>query len=435
MSEEKEIEKKEEEVKEEKMSEELEEEEEQKPFPMDALPEASQRAISAAMAAKYLQKALSEGEVSLPEAIILTSWLERQNSPNIDKTLALLRGKEEKLSLAEMMLLDSWLERKEERKLRANMLTPDQIKSLIEEVIEKKLSKPSETQFLESKFRELASEISGLREELNTIKKRFEQEEKQKEQMELINKFQEPLLNKIKEAEKRQSELEKRLEEISNKEVFTTTQAQSLTEDVSKLRKTLTEIKETAKLMGLKEPESIEKPPQSSYQNIPVSGSIPAWAVAIPQIINQIFENIEKRAETWLKSSTGESLIQLPQKPKREIPKIGEGKLLRIPPQKPETKPKPAEAEAPIKTVELKPVKVQIREIEKPAQPKTEPKQEKPAKKQEKKIYRCKECGETFDKPWKLASHVAKYHRKKKKKEESEPQRQAKNKSTTPTQS
>jgi len=136
-----------------------------------------------------MAKILGKEELSIGEAIILDSWLERKygKKTDIESIAQKLKGGE-KLSLAEMMLLDSWMERKFERR---NPLDSDKIVSQVvaklkeEGVIAKKEEMP-----------DWAKEIQKQQQE---ILQRLRKEEEEKQRKELIGKVVEEALAPYKE--------------------------------------------------------------------------------------------------------------------------------------------------------------------------------------------------------------------------------------------
>lgn len=363
---------------------------------IEALPPETQRAVTTAMVAKHLEKMLREGEVSLPEAILWASYLESKGKGE---------EKKEKMSWAEVLLFDSWLERKyrSQPQIDPEALTAKIISKLKEEGLIS-TSQPKQPD-------EMPEWAKELQRQQHEILERLSREEQVKKEHELIQKAQEPIKAELEKErlkqEAQQKELQKQIEMIQAQlqqlsQVF----QQMTTEGKDKqspnplkvIKETLTEIKETGKLIGLKEPEEV-KSSSSNFEGIPVSGSVPAWAVAIPKIVQSIFAEIEKRAELWLKPSQ-EKLIKVPLPPVEFQPPQP---LIKLPKQPVAEK---VELMPPPPPPPPKEVKMEV----------TPPKLKK---------YQCKECLAEFEKPYQLAAHVKKFHKKEKPQEgETEPRNQ-----------
>jgi len=278
------------------------------------------------------------------------------------------------------------------------------------EALEKRLAEGE----VKKKELEMPDWAKAIQEEVLAIRQRFKEEEQKERDRKLIEEHQRPLLEKLKEAEARYTQLEKTLEEMK-KMPLTPQQSASINTTLKQIKETLTDIRETGKLLGLKEPEESSSK-SGNYGGLPVKGEIPIWAVAIPKIINEIFESIEKRAAMWLKPSQ-EPILKIPT-PQEAAPPVKvveiqpNQPLIRMPPPPP-SEPTPATVEA--KPIEMpQPVEVKPAETPQPVEvKKVEIKVEPPKPKE----YKCKYCSQTFTKPQQLASHVRKAHKKEKEEE------------------
>jgi hypothetical protein len=279
------------------------------------------------------------------------------------------------------------------------------------EALEKRLAEGE----VKKKELEMPDWAKAIQEEVQAIRQRFKEEEQKERDRKLIEEHQRPLLEKLKEAEARYAQLEKTLEEMK-KMPLTPQQSASINTTLKQIKETLTDIRETGKLLGLKEPEESSSK-SSDYGGIPVKGEIPVWAVAIPKIINEIFESIEKRAAMWLKPSQEPILkVPTPQEvapPVRVVEIQPNQPLIRMPPPPP-SEPTP-EAPVEAKTIEApQPLEVKPAETPQPVEvKKVEIKVEPPKPKE----YKCKYCSQTFTKPQQLAAHVRKAHKKEKEEE------------------
>ncbi len=253
-------------------------------------------------------------------------------------------------------------EAEKEKKEKPN---PQEIANIIREEISKVLPQKTE---------EIPDWAKEMQKQQTEILSRLKKEEEEKEKQELISKAQEP----IKHLEAEIKSLEGKLKELSVQPM--TEEAKS---ELKKIKETLSEVKETAQLMGMKEPES-EKPKTTMGQyNIPISGSIPAYAIFIPEVIEQIMKSVEARAEKF-------GLLFSPSQPPTRLEPTEP--LIKLP-EMPEPTPEPTIIEIPpTPTPEEKPVLIKM-----------------PPKE---KRYKCKICGETFEKPIQLARHVKKCRKK-----------------------
>jgi hypothetical protein len=355
----------------------------------------------------------SQPEVKAPPA----EAAEEKPLFDFERMLQGLAGK--KLSTLEAIMLMDYMDRKEERELRRHQLysqlnnrqpqlTYEEIAKIVKQHVEDAVSK------LNLKPQpEIPDWAKEMQAQMKTIMDRLSKQEKEKETQELMSKFQEPLTREIEKTITRLNELEKRFEDIKQP-----TQAQTDTlQEIKKLREILETIKETAKGMGLKEESSLQSK-STDFEGIPVHGSVPAYAVAIPKIIESIFNTIEKRAEAWLKStpSSSERILVLPEKPQPQPFFTASTKLLELPPLPPTT---PTPAPPPPEAVHIK------------LQTEPEKKEEIKVEVEKPKEYKCKICGEVLPSLWQLGSHTRWKHKKK----EGETERQEKSASTTPTQS
>jgi hypothetical protein len=328
-----------------------------------------------------------------------------------------------KLSTLEAIMLMDYMDRKEEREFRRSQLlrqmnnnqpqiTAEDIAKIVREHVEEAIRKLNPPQQAQAEMPDWAKEIQS---QTKTIMERLAKEEEEKKTQELISKVQQPVFKEIEKTITRLNDLEKRFEDIKQP---TPAQTDTL-QEIKKLRETLETIKEAAKAMGLKE-ENSSQSNSTSFEGIPVHGSVPAYALAIPKIIEGVFNTIEKRAEAWLKStpSSNEKILTLPEKPQPQPSFTATSNLLDLPPLPP-SNPTPTPP-----TPEVVHIKLQ------PTEPEPE-KKEEPKETEKPKEYKCKICGETFPTIWKLGSHTRWKH----KKQEGETERQEKSASTTPTQS
>jgi uncharacterized C2H2 Zn-finger protein len=315
-------------------------------------------------------------------------------------------------------------EKKKEKEKPQNQNFTEFFEKLMEriEALEKRLAEGE----VKKKELEMPDWAKAVQEEVQAIRQRFKEEEQKERDRKLIEEHQRPLLEKLKEAEARYTQLEKTLEEMK-KMPLTPQQSASINTTLKQIKETLTDIRETGKLLGLKEPEESSSK-SSDYGGIPVKGEIPVWAVAIPKIINDIFESIEKRAAMWLKPSQ-EPILKIPT-PQEAAPPVKvveiqpNQPLIRMPPPPP-SEPTPETPVEAAKTIEMpQPVEVKPAETPQPVEvQKVEIKVEPPKPKE----YKCKYCSQTFTKPQQLAAHVRKAHKKekeeeKRKKQEAQPQ-------------
>jgi hypothetical protein len=290
----------------------------------------------------------------------------------------------------------------------------------------KQMSNPEYIEKLEKRLEELALKIESigkekeksepekplwaldLEKQVQAIYQRFEEEKQKERDRKLIEEHQKPLLEKLKEAEARYAQLEKTLEELK-KMPLTPQQSTSLNETLKQIKETLSDIRETGKLLGLKEPEETQKS-STTFEGIPVKGEIPAAAIYIPAAIEKVLEAIEKRAE-----KLGLLDLLTPRKKTETV----EGPLIRLPPP-PAPQPKPTvETVAPPLLQPPTPI-VEPAPIEPPQALPTEPPKVEvtispPSKTEAKpKTYKCPKCGAEFDKPYKLAAHIKKHKREEK---------------------
>jgi len=319
-----------------------------------------------------------------------------------------------------------WKEEQEEKKReKEKSQSQNNFSELFEKLMERieALEKRLAEGEVKKKELEIPDWAKAIQEEVQAIRQRFKEEEQKERDRKLIEEHQRPLLEKLKEAEARYTQLEKTLEEMK-KMPLTPQQSASINTTLKQIKETLTDIRETGKLLGLKEPEESSSK-SGNYGGIPVKGEIPVWAVAIPKIINEIFESIEKRAAMWLKPSQ-EPILKIPT-PQEAAPPV---KVVEIQPNQPLIRmPPPPPSEPTPATVEAKPIEMpQPVEVKPPETPpvevkKVEIKVEPPKPKE----YKCKYCSQTFTKPAQLAAHVRKAHKKekeeeKRKKQEAQPQ-------------
>jgi hypothetical protein len=311
-----------------------------------------------------------------------------------------------------------WKDEQEEKKKREEDGTVQNSLSQQLAQIEKRIEQLEKT-IAEGGFKKRETEIpdwaKNIQKEVQAIRQRLKEDEQKERDRRLIEEHQRPLLEKLKEAEARYVQLEKTLEEIKNRPTLTPQETASIDTTIKQIKGILADIREAGKALGLKEPEELTtKTSTSSYEGIPVRGEIPVWAVAIPKIIDDIFTNIEKRAQAWLTPQQQTPLIQLPPKPPTPTPQPIQPQPIRIeqPLIKLPPKPEPKPEEPKVEIIEVKP--------ENPPEP--------PA--QLIKKYKCKICGEEFTKPYQLAAHTKK-HRKTEKQEEEEKRSEQKEPSQT----
>jgi hypothetical protein len=291
----------------------------------------------------------------------------------------------------------------------------------------KQMSNPEYIEKLEKRLEELALKIESigkekeksepekplwaldLEKQVQAIYQRFEEEKQKERDRKLIEEHQKPLLEKLKEAENRYAQLEKTLEELK-KEPLTPQQTTSLNQTLKQIKETLSDIRETGKLLGLKEPESTSK---SMVQGIPVKGEVPAAAIYIPQAIEQILESIEKRADKL-------GIFELLTPKKKVVEETGP--LIRLPTPPSPTQPASTSLsiQPPIITPPEPPVQTSPPEVKVTVETPPQPPKEQP------KTYKCKICGAEFDKPYKLAAHTKK-HKKEEREKERQPEKKQSN--------
>jgi len=251
--------------------------------------------------------------------------------------------------------------------------------------------------------------IEGLKKQIEEINRKLSASEQEKREKEIIEKAQAPLLKEI---ELQKAENKRLMEQLANlqstiKEMEKGKETSPTpTSNLKMVKETLQDVKETAKLMGLKEPsETSSSSPSSMFEGIPLEGGIPAWAAAIPIVIEKIMRSIEERAAKFglvAPPTPEEPVLKLPSKPTPTppspmpaptLPPQPEEKLIKLPP------PPKEETEGVVIPLKAEPPQVKV-EVKPP------------------KTYKCKKCGATFDKPIKLAQHARKCKKEEKPKEE-----------------
>jgi hypothetical protein len=297
-----------------------------------------------------------------------------------------------------------WKEEQEEKK-KEKEKTQNALSEQLEK-INKRLDELEKRLTEGKKETEIPDWAKAIQEEVQAIRKRFKEEEEKERDRRLIEEHQRPLLEKLREAESKYSQLEKALEELK-KAPLTPQQSTSLNEALKQVKELLSDIRETGKLLGLKEPEEVHK---GTFEGIPVKGEVPAAVVYVPAAIEKILDAIEKRAE-----KLGLTELLTPRKKTEEI----QGPLIKLPPP-PTPQPKPIEF-TPI--VQPQPVLPQTFQPQAPPEPpKVELTVSTHQKEEKAKTYKCKTCGAEFNKPYKLAAHVKKHRREEKRQQLSQKQ-------------
>jgi hypothetical protein len=378
--------------------------------PEVGLPPEVQSALQSVNIIDYLTRKLKEGELSIPEAIFLSDYLEKRRTPPSKEELEKVKG--EKLSWQELIMIDSWLERKY-GKTQQPTLTPEQIKTILKEVLTENKPKTEE---------ETPEWAIKLQQSYQEILSRLSKEEEDKKAKEIIQQAQAPL----------KAEIEKRDVEIANlKQQLTTVIEQFKTmnqtakpttpENPLKIAKeTLKDIKETAQLIGMSESTSSQTGPyypiQGAKTGIPISGSIPAWWIFIPSVVDEVLASIEKRVDKLVglakPPQATEELIKIPEispTPTPPKPEVTEIPITPVPPKVEVTPPPPPQP--PEEIIKL-PETTEVTVTPTPATPEPTPT----------KKYTCV-CGETFNTSLEKARHArkcpkAKEEREKKKEKE-----------------
>jgi hypothetical protein len=318
-----------------------------------------------------------------------------------------------------------WKEEQEEKKREKEMMEKGKSHSnnfselfgkLMERIdaLEKRLAEGE----VKKKEPEMPDWAKAIQEEVQAIRQRFKEEEQKERDRKLIEEHQRPLLEKLKEAEARYAQLEKTLEEMK-KMPLTPQETTSLNTTLKQIKETLTDIRETAKLMGMAESTSQSQSPyypiQGAKTGIPISGSIPAWWIFIPSVVDEVLASIEKRVDKLVglakPPQTTEELIKIPEfSPTPPTPEVREIPITPVPPKVEVTLPPPTEPTPP----EI----IKLPETEVTVTP-TPPATSEPTST---KKYTCV-CGETFNTSLEKARHVkkcpkAKEEREKKKEKE-----------------
>lgn len=180
---------------------------------------------------------------------------------------------------------------REERESKEKALTAEEIRVIVSEET-KKITPPTDS-----------PAVTALTEKLNNVAARLEEKDKEDRDAKLIAAATEPL-------QKRLDELAERIKnEPKGQPEAQRTELDTYIEYRGKLR--------TAGI--LQEQQNPTAPLSFGEDEIPVSGSIPAWAVYIPKVANMVMVEIQKVADRFgLKPVEGtepSSMINLPPRP------------------------------------------------------------------------------------------------------------------------
>ena len=385
------------------------------------LPDSAKKALGYAFTAKALEQALKEGQIDLPTAIVLSSYLESRGVQSNQLENLLKNASRERLTLPEVILLDSWMERKEAK--RNPPITVDTIKQIVSQAIEEKLSKVTTKNAEE--MPEWAKQQQQLLEE---IQRKLREDEEKKREEKIIEEAKKPVEEFKKLIENQINAISEKIATIEQTLSSQPQKAPEATEELRKVKELLNAIVETASMLGFKKPEESTNPTFSKYQ-IPIKGSIPAAAIIIPEVIENILNSVEKRLDKILglfasppATASQQELIRIPELAPPSI-QPEQIKVEHYPPSTQELLPILPKPEEPQKPKIAEPIKIEVALPEKePIKKETAPPEKEPIKEKKtppekpKKTYVCKECGEVFDSPGKLGAHVKHVHRKKKKK-------------------
>jgi len=354
------------------------------------------------------------------------------------------------MTLPEMIFLMDFLDRKERRERDAEKkggseVTKEDIAEAVAKAVRELIGKKDE---------EMPQWARELQDRVDEIRKASEEERRKREQEELIEKATAPLKSELEKEREERKRLEKAIESLS---------AKPASQPKSELDSYI-ELQDKLRRAGLLKEEETAGKITFGEGGIPVSGEIPAWAVYAPTVIDQIFDNIEKRI-SGIASNFGigktskrmKDLINIPPRPTERPPikpkpkpveepkpavepavepvepepppeaeepevepeaKAVEEELIKIPERKrketalvaseiepEEAEPEIAQKEEPEAEAEAEPEAEQEKPKEEPdEQEPEEAEPEEPA--EEKKLYFCKFCGESFERSIDLARHV-----------------------------
>lgn len=321
---------------------------------------------------------------------------------DLNQVIAQRLKSREPISLQEVYLLRTLLmeDRLERERLERQRINPDELAKAINEAIVNTLKPLLEN--VKPKTEEIPDWAKEIQARQQEILQKLSREEQEKQTKSIIAAAQEPLKAEI---EKERLAREALIKEIQTQLQFiqeaikTKSEPPKPPENPLKIvKETLTDIAETAEKIGYTKagnnPTQAYYPIQGAKGGVPISGSIPAWWIFIPSIVDDVLNSIEKRLDKFIgfmqptpPSVQGEELIKLPETP-------------IITPSTPK--------------VEIKP-EPEIIKIE-PVVSTTPPEEVKPPK-----TYQCI-CGETFTSSLAKARHAkkcpkAKEEREKKKSE------------------
>lgn len=289
------------------------------------------------------------------------------------------------VSLGEALLIMDYWDRKERRDSKPP--TSEDTAKLVAEILDKYglTDKPNDEP-------DWAKEI---REQNEGIIKKSEAEEHKREQKELVDSVTKPLTDRLDEESEERKKLEDEVEKLKEDPSNGEPKESGLDQFISYKAKLVT--------AGFLKADNDSSSGTIKYgeDGIPVSGSIPAWTIYAPHLVDKIFDNIEKRVNSIAgtfglggKKKLGD-LITLPNRPQTQDPPPPFRSI------EPEPEPPEQPAAEPPTEPETELIKLPKREV---LEPEIEP---EPEVKLEKKTYYCKYCDEgPFDNPLALGRHV-----------------------------
>jgi len=230
-----------------------------------------------------------------------------------------------------LMIMEYW-DRKDRKDNAKPDLTLEDIRKETSTIVAATLKEAGLTGKPREEMPDWAKDIQS---NVSSLNKRFEEDEQEKRDKKLVDAVTKPLLADMEKEREKRELLEKKLEELSK--------PPEQGPPKSELDNYIEYKDKMIKAGFLKEEKgNLTFGPEG----IPVDGSIPAWTVYAPTMVDQIFDNIEKRVENIAgvfgvgkKGRDLENLINMPSKPKpkKETPP------LRPAEHKPEPPPQPLE--------------------------------------------------------------------------------------------
>jgi len=256
------------------------------------------------------------------------------------------------VGLGEALLVMDYWDRRERRDGDPQGLTREDIPAIVAAALEKAglSGKPRD---------EMPKWAEEQQKTLNALTERFEEESQEKRDKKLVDDVTKPLLAALDTEREKRELIEKKIEELGK--------PPEPGAPKSELDAYIDYKEKMVKAGFLKEDKGTLT---FGPEGIPVDGSIPAWTVYAPTMVDQIFDNIEKRVENIAgvfgvgkKSRDLESLINMPSKPK---PKT-ERPPLRPAEHEPTPPPQPPEGPPEIPPLD------ELTQVEEPAEVEQEP--------------------------------------------------------------